>query len=255
MFRWLHERRRRRLLSTAFPDRWRRFLARNMWPYQYLAESQQSRIHDSVRILIAEKNWEGCAGLTLSDEMRVTIAGQAGLLVLGHPGFYFERLQTILVFPDTIIHRKSVQAGGIIKQDQPISGAAWQGGIVSLSWPDVLTGGQHGADGHNLVLHEFAHVLDGIDGEMCGSPPFGKRDLVRRWAKVSRLETDRLHTASLHGQRTFLDHYGGTNESEFFAVATENFFERPRGLDENHPEVFELLLALYQVDPRDWDAK
>ena len=252
MFRWLHDRRRRRLLSTTFPERWRRFLARNMWPYQYLTESQRSRIHDFVKVLIGEKYWEGCAGLAVSDEMRVTISGQAGLLVLGHQGFYYQRLQTILIFPDTIIHREMAQGDGTIKQDQPIAGAASRAGVVSFSWPDVLAGGRHAADGHNVVIHEFAHILDGTDGEMGGSPPFGKRDLERRWAEVSRRETNRLHTASLHGERTFLDHYGGTNEAEFFAVATESFFERPRGLDENHPEVFELLLELYQIDPRNW---
>ena len=226
-----------------------------MWPYQYLTESQRSSIHDAVRVLVAEKNWEGCAGLMVSDEMRVTIAGQAGLLVLGHQAFYFERLQTILVFPDTIIQREVAQAGGTVKQSQPIAGAAWRAGVVSLSWPDVLAGGRHAANGHNVVLHEFAHLIDGIDGEMGGSPPFGKRDLERRWADVSRRETDRLHTAALRGLPTFLDHYGGTDESEFFAVATESFFERPRGLAENHPVVFELLLELYKVDPRLWGAQ
>ncbi len=255
MFHWLQQKRRRQLLAADYPKPWRQFLDKNMWAYRHLSDSQRSTIHDTVQILVAEKNWEGCDGLTVSDEMRVTIAGHAGLLVLGHPGFYFDRLKTILVFPDTIIRHKMAYEDGTVKQDQPIAGAAWRGGAVSLSWPEVLRGGRHKAHGHNVALHEFAHVLDGIDGEMGGSPPFGHRDLDRRWAEVSRRETNRLRTAALHGERTFLDHYGGTNASEFFAVATESFFERPRGLAANHPEVFALLSELYKVDPRDWGAE
>jgi len=112
--------------------------------------------------------------------MRVTIAGQAGLLVLGHAGFYFDRLKTILIFAETIIGRNLAQEDGTVEQDQAISGAAWRAGVVSLSWPHVLAGGRHASDGHNVVLHEFAHVLDGIDGEMGGSPPFGDRELEKR---------------------------------------------------------------------------
>ena len=255
MFRWLQKKRRRQLTAADFPQRWSQFLEENMWAYRQLSKSQRSRIHDSVQVLVAEKNWEGCDGLKVSDEMCVTIAGQAGLLVLGHSGFYFDRLKTILIFPDTIIGRNMAYEDGTVQQDQAIFGAAWRAGVVSLSWQHVLASGRRAADGHNVVLHEFAHVLDGIDGEMGGSPPFGDRDLEQRWATVSRRETDRLHTASLKGERTFLDHYGGSNESEFFAVASESFFERPGGLGANHPEVFELLRELYKVDPRDWGAE
>ena len=132
------------------------------------------------------------------------------------------------------------------------AGEAWQGGPIILSWPDALQGSRNEDDGRNLVIHEFAHALDGLDGHMGGDPIFSDPTDVSQWATVVDQEFAALVDARANHQRTLLDHYGATNPAEFFAVASETFFEQPSELRREHGELFELLKKYYQVDPRNW---
>ena len=212
-------------------------------------ETEADQLQSKIKLIVAEKNWEGCAGLELTDEIRVTIAAQAGLMLLGVPNFYFDNVKTILVFPNAFRRQTS---SGLVIDETYRAGEAWQGGPIVLSWQDTLKGGRNEDDGHNLVIHEFAHALDGLDGEMGGNVMFDDPDASYRWSRVVEREFKLLCQAKEAGTRTLLDHYGATNEAEFFAVSSETFFEQPRKLNEEHTELFELLSTYYKLDPRNW---
>ncbi len=248
----MRKRRRQRLLREPFPDAWEAILMRNVRHYRYLPAECRARLRDALRIFAAEKEWVGCGGLEMRDEIRVTIAGAACLLVLGVPGFYFDGVKSILVYPETYAHPQQRQAHGIVEEDVPISGEAWHRGPVVLAWRDVLRGVRNPHDGHNVVLHEFAHQLDGLDGEMGGSPPIADRDLAARWEQVFQGEYEQLVQTVQYGGPTLIDAYGATNRSEFFAVVTECFFELAEPLRDWHPELYDLLKAFYRVDPASW---
>jgi Mlc titration factor MtfA (ptsG expression regulator) len=247
LFSWLQRRRRRKILAQPFPAAWERHLRRNVAHYRYLSAAEQARLRDDLRIFIAEKSWEGCGGLQITDEIKVTIAAQACLLVLGLEHNYFDRVQSILVYPRG--YRAPDQAG---EEDQKYwsgrLGEAHYRGPVVLSWEEVLHDGRH-PTGNNLIIHEFAHQLDMLDGVINGTPPLRDEDQARRWHDVMTAEYDRLIEESERGQATLLDEYGTTNEAEFFAVATECFFERPVALARRHPQLYSLLREYYHQDP------
>jgi len=244
-------RRRRKLLAQPFPEAWERILTRNVRHYSRLPESARAGLRDAARIFAAEKEWVGCNGLEINDEVRVTIAGSACLLVLGVQEFYFDRVQSILVYPHVYTHPQH-QSGVFVQEDVPVLGEAWYGGPVVLSWREVLRGARNPYDGRNVVLHEFAHQLDALDGAMGGTPPLANAELVRRWEQVVGREFEALVDHVRHGRPTLLDPYGATNLSEFFAVATEAFFERAAEFRREHPELYELLQRFYQQDPATW---
>lgn len=203
-----------------------------------------------TRIIVSEKHWEAHDGLTISDEIKVTIAGTAALMLLGVRDFYFENVSTIIVFPQPI--RRTTQGGLVVGRESHHAGEAWQTGQVVLSWQDVISDSRNPFDGRNLVIHEFAHCLDGLDGEMGGSLTFGNAETTRRWHEVCNAEFEVLSRAADRGQKTLLDHYGATNHAEFFAVASETFFEKPRQLKLEHSELFGLLVKYFRLDPLNW---
>jgi Mlc titration factor MtfA (ptsG expression regulator) len=250
LFAWLKRRRRRRLLAAPFPAVWLAHLRRNVAAYEILTEAEQARLRDDLRVFIAEKSWEGCGGLTVTDEIRVAIAAQACLLLLGVEHDYFERVRTILVYP-TAYRSPDGEVGpdGVVREGIGRLGEAWHRGPVVLAWDEVRAGGQNHRDGRNVVLHEFAHQLDFLDGLIDGTPPLRDAEQYREWQRVMTAEFDRLRADVERGRATLLDAYGATNPGEFFAVATECFFEKPRQLQEQHPEVYEVLRGYYCQDP------
>src|SRR6516165_5094997 len=152
---WLRKRRRRRLLATPFPSDWLDHLDKNMASYAMLTETEQARLRDDLRVFVAEKTWEGCGGLTITDEIKVTIAAQACLLLLGIEHDYFSRVLSILVYPTT--YRSAggeIGSGGVVHEGVGRLGEAWYGGPVVLSWESVQSGGQNARDGRNVVFHE-----------------------------------------------------------------------------------------------------
>src|SRR5262245_47433215 len=221
---WLRNRRRRKVLAAPFPAAWDDYLHRNVAHFRHLLPAEQARLRNDLRVFIAEKNWEGCGGLAMTDEIKVTIAAQVCLLVLGMEHNYFDRVRSILVYPHGFVDpRESAGPGGLVRTGVPLEGQAVYRGPVVLSWAEVRDEGRTPRGGHNVVFHEFAHQLDMLDGVINGTPPLPDREQRERWRRVMTEEYRKLCEASAHGRATLLDQYGPTNEGEFFAVATECF--------------------------------
>lgn len=253
MFGWFKNRHRKKILAQPWPDEWSSHITRNVRLTAGLDTTEMNLLQRCVKVIAAEKHWEGCEGLEITDEMRVTIAAQASLMLLGVKDFYFDIVRTILIFPRAF--RRQTSRGSVFDETQHRAGEAWQGGPIILSWHDALQGGRNEDDGNNVVIHEFAHALDGLDGEMGGSLVFGDRATTEQWARVLKREHSDLSEAKRLGRRSLMDQYGAKNPAEFFAVASETFFERPRRLRIEHPELFTLLTKYYRIDPSSWQDR
>ena len=274
--------RRRAWASRPFPPAWRTILRKRVPLYRRLPAELQHQLRRHILVFLAEKPFLGCAGLQVTDEMRVTIAAQACLLRLNRGGPLFPELRQVLVYPGAfMVDRVQAEPGGVLReQRRALSGESWSQGQVILSWQDVLDGARIVDDGHNVVLHEFAHQLDQESGVANGAPRLGSRAAQARWARVMSAEFAALQARirareaararqsagwSWHGEAgdavrpapeapDLISDYGATNEAEFFAVITEVFFEQAAALAERHPALFEVLAHYFAVDPRDWDA-
>lgn len=251
VFSYFKQARRRKLLATTFPSTWLEVLTRNVAHYGLLPAAEQSRLRDKLRILVSELRWEGCNGLTVTDEMKVTIAGQASLLLLGDDAYFFDRVPSLLIYPSAFARSHRFDPHGPVEETE-LLGEAWNRGSIILSWPSVLSGGRNARDGQNLVLREFAHHLDGLDGEMGGSPPM-PADRLKRWQEVVGAAMRQLADEPAE-MPVLIDLYGLTNQAEFFAVSTECFFERPIEMRERYPAWFECLREFYRIDPAPWFA-
>jgi Mlc titration factor MtfA (ptsG expression regulator) len=251
MFGYFKRRRRQRLRNAPFPQRWLEIIERNVCLCRQLPESDRRELQGLVQIFIAEKYFEGCGGLEMTDEVRVTIAALACLLLLHRETDIYPRLITILVYPSAYVAQTKTSLGGAVTlESESINlGESWSSGVVVLAWDDVLAGASDFRDGHNVVLHEFAHQLDREDGAVDGAPALERRSQYGTWAQVLGAEYERLQRASRLGRSTVLDEYGATDPAEFFAVATECFFERPHTLRRMHPELYEVLKSYYRQDP------
>ncbi len=268
--------RRRAWAQRPFPPAWRAIVRKRVPLYRQLPAELQHQLRRRILVFLAEKPFLGCAGLAVTDEMRVTIAAQACLLRLNRGGALFPELKQILVYPGAfVVDRLHPEAGGVLReQRRALSGESWSQGQVILSWQDVLEGARIADDGHNVVLHEFAHQLDQESGNANGAPRLGSRAAHARWARVMSAEFAALQARirareavgwSWHGAPAegadaafevpdLISDYGATNEAEFFAVVTEVFFEQARALSERHPALFAVLRDYYAVDPREWHA-
>jgi Mlc titration factor MtfA (ptsG expression regulator) len=251
MFNWLKQGRRRELLATPFPPAWQEILQRNVIHYAALTEAEQAKLRDDLRIFADEKSWEGCRGLTITDEMQVTIAAHACLLLLAMDHDYFAAVKSVLVYPSSfaIPLHEVLPTGEVVEGELPALGEASYTGAVVLAWDDVLAGGRDEDDGRNTVYHEFAHQLDFLDGACNGTPRLEDTGLLRRWRQVMTTEYERLCRAIERGRWTLLEEDAALNEGEFFAVATEYFLGRPVELAEQHPQLYDLLRTYYRQDP------
>lgn len=259
MVGWLQEHRRRKILEHPFPDAWNAILERNVAHWRLLSPAERAELRSLVQVFVAEKYWEGCGGLELTDEIRVTIAGLACLLVLGLEHTLYSNVETILVYPSTVIapgQRSAIAAGITLEEPAvPIYGQSILRGPVVLVWDAVLRGAIHPERGHNVVYHEFAHKLDMLDGCVDGTPPLAERAQYLRWVKVCTHEYEELRRRVAKGEHTFLDAYGGTSPGEFFAVITEYFFDKPLQMRRHHPELYSLLQEFYRQDPAAREAR
>jgi hypothetical protein len=209
-----------------------------------LTPQEQAKLESVVQVVVPEKTWEGCAGLEITDEIRVTIAAQASLLVLGFsPTYYFDEVRSIVVYPAAYRHPRERE------RSSSVLGEAWQGGPIVLSWDNVLPQARNPQDGFNLVLHEFAHHLDSLNGDMDGVPPLGGGKTIDEWHRVTQEAFEQLQDHTDAGRVTVLDSYGATNPGEFFAVASECFFERSVKLRARQPELYTVLAEFYNQDP------
>ena len=244
----------KRALARPMPAAWTALLQRNIPIYAHMSGELQHQLGKLVQQFIYQKKFVGCAGLEIDDEMRVTIAGQACLLLLNRPTRVYPDLDTVLVYPSAfLVPRKQVDAAGVVTEErQDLLGESWGDGRVILSWDHVRRGAADWTDGQNVVLHEFAHQLDSESGSNNGAPYLGSDTDYRSWSEVLSRDFAALRTDAMYRQESVMDHYGATNEAEFFAVATETFFEKPWQLAERHPELFRELFKFYKVDPRAW---
>jgi Mlc titration factor MtfA (ptsG expression regulator) len=250
MFGWFKNRRRKKILAQPFADSWALHLNRNVRLTWDLPPDELKKLHQLTKVFVAEKHWDGCEGLDVTEEMKVTVAAQACLMLLGVSDFYFDNVKTILLYPQ--VFKREMSDGMSANSVSHRAGEAWQGGPIVLSWKDALKGGRNDDDGKNVVIHEFAHALDGLDGEMGGKLVFDDASDARRWPQIVAEEFKDLAWAKKRNVRTLLDHYGATNHAEFFAVASETFFEQPHELMQEHPELFSLLKKYFHCDPKDW---
>ena len=260
MWSWIRNHRRERILQTPFPIAWESIIERNVAHYNRLGVSERKHLRDLVQIFIAEKNWEGCGGLALNDEIRVTIAAQACLMVFALPHDFYRDVHTIYIYPSTVVIPE--RRIGVFEVPEgpslgptPILGEAHLHGPVVLVWDSVLQSARHPENGHKVVYHEFAHVLDMYEGRADGTPPLEGREQYRRWVEVCSKEFLKLRALADGGKRTFLDSYGAVNEAEFFAVATEQFFDKPAAMNKHYPELYGVLLDFYKQDPAELDRK
>ena len=254
---WPKQRRRTNLLEQPFPDSWEPIVQQNVYHFHRFTDEQRDKVRRDLRIYVAEKNWEGCGGLEINDEIKVTIAAQMAILVLGFKEQYFDAVRSILVYPDAYMAKGQhlMEGGLVVEGPSAREGEAWYRGPVILSWADVLESGRGASRGHNLVFHEFAHQLDMLNGRVAdGLPPLESSDDMARWEALATTTHNQLRQACSEGYRMVFDCYGATNMAEFFAVATETFFENPREFEEHHPELYGLFTRYYRQDPLSWDS-
>ncbi|HNX27332.1 MAG TPA: zinc-dependent peptidase [Phycisphaerae bacterium] len=250
---WLSPKRRRRkkILAKPFPQEWLAIIEKNVPYYRHLDPDEQDELQRHVQIFVAERHFIGCGGLDINDEIRVTIAAQACVLLLHRDREYRSSLKTIFVYPHHYIARGLQQTGdGLFLEGPSIRlGESWHRGPVVLSWDDVLKNAADVHDGHNVVFHEFAHQLDDENGSADGAPPLPKRSMYLAWARVLGHDYEQLVENVKHHHKTFIDAYGATNPAEFFAVASETFFEKPIQLRHKNPDLYEQLKICYNQDP------
>jgi MtfA peptidase len=252
--RMLRKRRLMQLAAMPFPDEWEKILGKNVGLYKNLPDILKEQLRNDIKIFVNEKHFEGLGGLEMTDEIRVTIAAEASMLLLNRKNRDYPGLSSILVYPSAYVAKQNTAVGGgaYIEGRSVRLGESWQHGSVVLAWDYVRQGSVNSQDGHNVVLHEFAHQLDQEDGISDGAPVLENRSGYAVWARIMSMEYGRLQSSiELHKKRV-MDDYGATSPAEFFAVATETFFEKPRQLKKKSPDLYSELKDFYKVDPVEW---
>jgi len=249
------QRRRRKLKDKPFPMEWEDLLNRNVSFYKVLSARDQEELKNRIKIFIHEKQFEGCASVSITDEIRITVAAQACLMLLGDISDYYPKARSILIYPDSYVARVKNQPRNsfvVTEGYESRIGEAWSMGNIVLAWNAVLQGAANSSDGRNVVIHEFAHNLDhefDISTFVEASPAYAERKNKADWIVALSREYRRLLNDVSRGKPTLLNQYGATNTAEFFAVSSEVFFEQPSELKKRHPELFQQLRSIYQLNP------
>lgn len=243
------KRRRQKALQQAGPlsDRDRSYLADHFDLWKKMPGDLRRRTEPIIQVLIAEKNFEACDGLeAVTREMKVVIMAQAALLLVGRDHRLFAKLRTILIYPDAF-------TGGRVDGDETVRlGESWASGSVILSWRSVQRGGEDERDGRNVVIHEFAHQLDQENRHADGLPQLEDRNAIGNWAHAFSAAYEDFCRDLDADRKTVMDPYGATNPAEFFAVATETFFEKSKQLQREYPDLYAQLKDYYGLDPLEW---
>ncbi len=250
---WLKDWRRKRLLRQPTPPKWSLILRERLWYWERLSPEQRLRLLQLVSIFLHEKEVVTPPGMDHPETVQVTVAAAACLMLLGFEDTYcFDRIQTVILTERPF--RQQVQFSQVdgLVGDLLASGSYSRNAPVALSWRDVQRECRDLWSVRNVVIHEFAHHIDDLDGSLAGDPPFPNQELVRRWKEVSRLELQELRQRYAEGFETVVDPYGLDDPVEFFAVCCEAFFCNPLELEAAHPELFALLQILFRLDPRPW---
>lgn len=244
---------RQRLMGESVPVEWIACIEKNIPLYNRLPDELKTQLHGLINIFLDEKSFIGCGELEITDEIKVTIATQACILLLNRKTRFYPKLKTIYVYPHTYVANDLMNDDGLIVEGKSVRlGESWQNGPVVLTWDSITGGARNIQDGHNVVLHEFAHQLDQEDGDADGAPIMENRSCYRSWAAVLGEEYERLCSKTRGRQRSVLNKYGATNPAEFFAVATEAFFEKPKQMHKRSPDLYEELKTYYKLDPLNW---
>ena len=244
----------KKAIAAPFPDEWVAILEKNIAVYKNLPMELRLQLRRMIKQFLHQKHFSGAGGLEITDEIRVTIAAEACMLLLNRNSGVYPALRYIIVYPAAfVVDRPGTIAGGVVSTGRKgVLGESWINGKVILACDDVLRCSTNFVDGQNFVLHEFAHQLDSESGSTNGAPVLAGNNCLRTWATTLSAEFEELQRDAWKGRRSLLDHYGATNPAEFFAVATETFFEKPRQMAKHHAELFEVLKCYYRVDPREW---
>lgn len=241
---------------VVFREEWTTLLGKNVPLYARLPEDLRQRLNGKIARFVATIRFEACGDLELTEEMILTVAAQACLLVIHREGNPYPGLKVVYLYPSTFSSvQKHVDSTGVVTEGR-ISrlGESWETGTVVLSWDSVEQGARNMFDAQNVTFHEFAHQLDHEDGATDGAPGLSGRAAYQSWAHVFRENYADFLNLLEDGKKTLIDSYGATNPAEFFAVATETFFEKPRQLVRKRPELYEEMRKYYGLDPREWFA-
>ena len=247
--------RRQKIKDRPFPLPWENIIQQNLPIYRHLAPPLKKRLQGHIKVMLAEKQFVGCRGLSITEEMKLTIAAIASLLLLNERGEYYPKLYSILVYPSAYVAKQTKPISNYVVQESKVVrlGESWSRDRVVLSWSQIKYDTKNWQDGHNVILHEFAHQLDSESGTANGVPILELQSDYVTWAKVFTREYQQLISQVQQGTQTVMDAYGTTNPAEFFAVATETFFEKPKPMAQRHPDLYHQLKQYYKLDPVEWN--
>ena len=254
---WFFITRRRRarlltLLSTPLKASDISLLEKNVGLYALLPEELRSQLHGLIQVFLAEKKFIG-RGIDITEDIRLTVAGNACLLLLHSHRKTFPGFTSILIYPETYVAHQTTQDGALqTRETSRRAGESWIRGPVVLSWSDVISGSKNANDGHNVVIHEFAHKLDEQTGQMDGLPLLREQAHYKEWSEILGAEYISLQERAKRRKNKVLDTYGTVSPPEFFAVATESFFEKPRQMKSRLPDLYGQLKTFFQLDPESW---
>lgn len=252
--RWAYQRRQREaLLAAPLSAAHKAIVVKNVPLFEKLPDALQTKLEGLMNRFLSEVTFFGQQGVKITDDIRVTIAAQACVLIVNKENRWFKSLKTIHVYP-AAFKSKLIGVEGHVhsERDQARSGESWAKGPVILAWDHAAYGAFAAHDGQNVVMHEFAHQLDEQTGKTDGSPLLDKDHSASRWARVFQIAYGRLRDDVAAGRGNVLNGYGATNPAEFFAVATEMFFERPDELRAHEPDLYGELSQYYRLDPAAW---
>lgn len=250
----MKRRRRARLRAMRLAPDARAALARDMPVYGRLPDDLRDRLDGLVHQFLAEIKIHGADGLEVTDEMKRLVAAQAALLLVGRPERWYRTLRSVHLYPAGFQSRIARRDGAVVtERSEARLGESWKYGPVILSWRDSALGAADAADGRNVVFHEFAHQLDSETGVADGAPLLAREQSAGEWARVMQAAYDALRADAIAGRETLLNAYGATAPAEFFAVATEHFFEQPKAMRALLPALYGELCEYFNVDPSAWD--
>jgi Mlc titration factor MtfA (ptsG expression regulator) len=249
---WSRKQAHTKLLSSELPKHQQAIIEQSVPIVGRLPTELRGKLEGKINVFLDQIQFIGCDGLEVTEEMQLSIAAQACLLVVNTDTWY-QNLRTILIYPDAFKSRRSERHGYVVTERETIRiGESWARGPVVLSWADVEHGAIHDRDGNNVVFHEFAHQIDDLSGHTDGVPVLNKDQSYADWARVFISAYERHVRNIENGRRTVFDAYGAVGPEEFFAVAVEAFFERPALLKHEEAAIYQQLANLFQLEPIRW---
>lgn len=255
---YLKRRHREKLMQEQLPAEYLEILEKHVALYSILPENLKKELHGRIAIFLDEKEFEGCGGLEITDRVRVTIAAFACMLLLNKNFDYYPGLNSILVYPDAYVASDSKSSLGgvlVVEKESARLGESWTHGNLVLSWQQIENEAGDIHRHQNVILHEFAHQLDQLDGYADGTPPLPDKGIYPEWRNVMTREYNHLCEEAEHAVKDVIDWYGATNPAEFFAVTSESFFCNPIALKRAHEKLYELFMEFYQLNPAEWRSK